>query len=290
MNTPSDIAQQALDAIGSEYTLGDIEDGTREAQVILRAYRQCLMQMLRAANWDFARRTQPLTLIADATGQTANVGTVVPTPWTYEYAYPIDCMKARFIPWNIGTLAPAAPAGNIAAPTTPLMTGLTGAPAVPVIRRARFVIATDSNYPTQAGQITWETQGQSPEGNTVILTNVQNATLIYTALMRYPSVWDPLFRAAFVAYLASEIALPLTKDKKLGIVLRDKQIAITKQKVLEARVVDGNEGTYSSDIRVDWLSARGRGGYGAGGWGDAWQGDGGGCGWDSLQLGDGSAF
>lgn len=295
MNLPSDIVQQALDAAGIEYTLGDIEDGTREAQVCLRAYRQCLMQLLRAANWDFARRTQPMELLADATGNTPNVGTVVPMPWTYEYAYPIDCMKVRFVPWNWDGPNPGVPPGNIAGPQgVPQTTGNAQPPLWGRVRPARFVVATDYNYPPQIGQITWETQGVSPSGRTVILTNVPNAQVVYTSLMLYPSTWDALFRAAFVAYLASEIVLPLSKDKKFGMALRRDQIALTKEKVLQARAVDGNEGTYSSDIAVDWLNARRSGGFrgwGAGsGLNGGWGGDGCWGGYDTLPLADGSAY
>src|ERR1035437_1329300 len=126
MNLPSDVAQEAIDASGTDYLLGDLEDGSRPAQVLLRKYQQCLMQLLRGANWDFARATAPLTLLADATGNTPNVGTLVPPVWTYEYAYPVDCVKARFIPWNQSSQNPGIPPGNITPPNpgSPIVTGL----------------------------------------------------------------------------------------------------------------------------------------------------------------------
>jgi hypothetical protein len=298
MNLPTDVAQQAIDASGLDYLLGDIEDGSRPAQVLLRAYQQCLMQLLRGANWDFARKTAPLNLLADATGNTPDVGTLVPVPWVYEYEYPVDCMKARFIPWNQPFQNPGIPSGNITppSPASPTMTGL-GNPQLTGqrIRPARFVIATDPNYPPPAGSVTWEVQGVSPVSRTVILTNVQNACLIYTSLMLYPSVWDPLFRAAFVSYLASEIALPLSADKKFGLTMRAQNIAVAKAKIEQARIRDGNEGTYSSNLSVDWMAARrtgGSGGWGSGGWGDGagpgvpW----GGGSWDSCGFSDGTAY
>ncbi len=242
-NLPQDIANQAFDAAGVEHTLGDLQEGTREAQVTLRAYGQCMRQLMRAANWDFCRKTADMVLLADATGQTANVGQVVPVPWIYEYSYPIDCMKVRMIPWNYGQ-NPGVPSGNIQISTTiPLTTGsnqqpLTGQRLIP----ARFVVATDPNYPPPPGQMLFDTPGESPVGRTVILTNVQNAKIIYTALMQYPSVWDPLFREAMVAYLASQIALPLAKDKKFGMQMRKDNIEIAKAKIKAARVVDGISG------------------------------------------------
>lgn len=298
MNLPADIANQALDAIGYPTAIGDMQEGTRPAQVILRAYGQCLRQLLRGAHWDFSRKTVPLVLLADASGNTPNVGSLVPVPWTYEYAYPTDCAKARFIPWNQGANNPGTPSGNIVPPNSgsPIVDNLqgqqplTGQRIVP----ARFTIATDPNYPPQPGQITWEVQGVSPQGRTVVLTNVANAQMVYTAIMLYPSVWDALFRAAMVAYLASEIALPLwttMKNPKFGLQLRGEQIKVAKAKLMQARTTDGNEGWFSSDISVDWMRFRNvGGGYGA--WGQSGVGGPGvlGYGWDQCSFGDGSAY
>ena len=234
--------------------------------------------MLREANWDFARQTSPLTLLADATGNTPYVGQLVPIPWVYEYAYPDDCMKVRFVPWNpLQTVTP--PSGNIQISTTiPLSTGLTTAqPGVGVrLKPARFVIATDYNYPISPGTNT-EAQGVSHIGRTVILTNVPQAQCIYTAFIGYPSQWDPHFREALVAYLASEIALPLAKDKKFGLTMRAQNYALAKQKVLAARVTNGNKSWSSSDIRVDWMDVRRSGpGWVNGGWSSVGPGQGGG--------------
>ena len=200
-------------------------------------------------------------------------------------------MKVRFIPWNLSSPSSGIPPGNIQIqPQTPLMTGLGQQPlAGQRIIPARFTVATDYNYPAIQGQVTWETQGVSPTSRTVILTNVKTAQVVYTALMPYPSTWDPLFRAAMVAYLASEIALPLAKDKKFGLTLRGQQIAIAKEKIGQARLTDGNEGFYSSDIQVDWMRTRNVGG--------AFRGtDGGlgpgvlGYGYDSCAFSSGSAY
>ena len=295
MNLPSDVAQEAIDASGTDYLLGDIEDGSRPAQLLLRKYQQCLQQLLRGCQWDFARRTAPLFLLADATGNTPNVGTLVPVPWVYEYALPNDCCKVRFIPWNQTTQNSSIPPGNITPPASPspIVTGL-GNPQIGagIIRPARFVVATDSNYPPAAGSD--DTMGVSPAGRTVILTNVQSAVLVYTALILYPSQWDSLFRAALVAYLSSEIALPLAKDKKMGLAMRAQNIQIFKAKLEQARIANGNEGTYSTNHEAAWIRTRMTGGHGGwGNWGDGagpslpWGGYGS---WDSVVCSDGSAY
>lgn len=284
----TDIANLALDAIGAEVVLGDVEDGTREAEVCLRSYRECLMQLLRAAHWQFARVQRPLLLLADATGQTINVGTQVIPPWIYEYAYPNDCVAARFVPFIPNNAA--APSGNISLPPTPLTTGLATNPLVGQrLRPSRFLISRDSNYPPAPGMITWEVQGVSPQGRTVVLSNIPNACLVYTSLVLYPSEWDSLFRAAMVAYLASAIALPLSKDRRMGMALRKDQIAIVKDKVMAARVADGNETWSTTDHVPDWIRARMSGsGYG---YGNQWGSDGAEfLPYAAISFSDGSAF
>jgi hypothetical protein len=262
MNLPQDIANQALDAIGWPNSIGDLEDGTFEARVLLRAYSQCLRQLLRAAHWNFARKQTPLVLLADATGQTSNVGVMVPQPWVYSYAYPNDCMKMRFVPWSWPPAGAAgAPTGNITPPnpSAPLMTGVGAAPWQGArLKPARWLEGIDYSNPPPAGVEYWTQQGVSPQGRTAVFTNVKYAQGVYTALMNYPSNWDPLFRAAFVAYLASEIALPIwtNKDRKFGMAARTQQAAFAKDKILTARATDGNEGTFNSDFEVDWMKFR----------------------------------
>jgi hypothetical protein len=322
--TPTDIAQAAVDAAGSDVVLDDLEEGTREAQVVLRQYKTCLMQLLRGAMWNFARKQAPMVLLADATGQTPNVGATVIRPWTYEYIYPGDCVKARFVPHNFdqnvaippGNLLPYAllPTRTATSPSTndgsnfdsdfgppptpnaayegpivtplsgPLYGGMISANTGARLRPARFLEATDFNYPPASGEDWSQTQGVSPQGRTVILTNVPNAELVYTALMLYPSTWDPLFREALIAYIAGQIALPLNRDKKLGMALRRENYAIAKQKIEQARIANGNEGITDTSHSVDWMRFRNSGWRGIGGR----EGEGGpgvfGYGWDSCGF------
>lgn len=283
MSLPADIVNRSLSQAGSDLVIGDLEEGTNEARRALMQYAPTLKQILRCAAWNFARQESPLQLLADASGATPNVGTLVPTPWLYLYALPIDCMKARWVPQGRGILpAGAAPPGNIVPPNNQLP--LTGAIDYPPSYRlgnrpARFLVATDSNYPgvTTSGQpwgqntAWWETQGIAPNARTVILTNVPFAHLVYTALIVYPSLWDSLFEEAFVAALAARLALPLNKDKKLGMALRQENIAIAAQALQQARVRDGDEGFASVDHEPDFIRIRSSGGYGrwgAGGYGE----------------------
>lgn len=297
--TPADIANQALDRIGWPESIADLEEGTDAAQVCLRFYGECLKQLLRAAHWNFARKQAPLTLLADASGNTANVGTVVPFNWLYEYALPTDSAKFRFIPWNWQNQASDVPSNNIVPPNngSPLTSVQNAQPPGAPMRVARFQIATDFNYPPLPGQDTWLVQGVSPQGRTVVLTNTKNAQGVYTAIMLYPSVWDSAFRAAMVDFLACEIAVGVwkKKDLKIGLAMRDEMGNQVRAKVLEARIRDGDEGMPNSDIRVDWMDGRrvggmwspwGGGGGSGGGWGPGVYGSS----WESIALSNGATF
>lgn len=295
--TPAGIANQAMDAImWPENRLGDLEEGTTEAQICLRSYGECIKQLLRAAPWDFARKQAPLTLLADASGNTPLVGTIVPRGWIYEYAYPDDCAKMRFIPANFANLASNIPAGNIEISPAPPVNGLAVQPIGMRVVPTRFLVASDTNYPIQGGPQPWDVPGVSPQGRVVVLSNVREAQAVYTGTMVYPSMWDSLFRSALVAYLASEIAGPLwaRKDVKTGIAMRDHQIPIVMSKVKEARLTSANEGISTSDLAVDWMRTRRSGGGWSGGMGGGYGSDGGlgdyGSSYDSLILSSGAVF
>lgn len=298
--SPTDVANEALDAILWPDSLGDIQSGDHEAQVMLRAYGLCRKQLLRAANWSFARKTAPMLLLADATGNTPNVGTIVPNPWyIYEYALPNDCLRPRFIPWNLSNQADVVPPNNIQIPSTPLTGGIgQQGPIGQRIRPAQFTVEMDYNYPPPPGQLYDQVEGVSPQARTVICTNVRYASLVYTADMLYPSNWDPLFRSAMVAYMASKTAGSIwsKKDPKFGMQVQAQQENKLRAVVEQARIADGNSaGPTGADIAVDWMTSRRVGGsWGAGnGGGQGWWGGGGGgsdSGWDTLPLASGSYF
>lgn len=303
--TPADIVNRALDAIGrSDLIIGDLQEGTEAAKPALRAYGPAMRQLTRAAHWAFARKQAPLTLLADATGQTTGVGTAVPAPWTYEYEQPIDCLKVRYLPWN----------SNPIAPNPPTMTGLGQPPLNAVrLRPAPFLLTSDYNYPVVIGQPAswpevpqwWGTEGEGPVQRNVILTNVPPQpqgdsptiypSLVYTALMIYPSQWDDLFSEALVAYLGQKLALPLAKNDKFGLAVRAELIKTAKQAITEARLTSANESGYpqTTDHLPDWIRGRNAGGGNYGGFGgfDGWNGPGGlWGGFDSCGFSDGSVY
>jgi hypothetical protein len=274
----ADVCNEVLQKIMWSETIGDIEEGTDPANALLLKWDECLKGLLRSAKWSCARKQAPMQLLADVTGNTASVGTAVPYPWIYEYEYPIDCVMARFVPWNWQNPSVGVPSNNIQLPQTPLNTGIGTTFAGGRIIPARFIVDNDFNYPPQIGAVPWDVPGVSPQGRTVILTNVKDATLVYTVRVIYPSIWDTLFRAAFVAYLASEVAgiIWAKKDMNTGLKVRDEMIKAVTGIVTKARAESANEGGPStSDIRVDWMDNRRNGG--GGGWANGYWGGAGGA-------------
>jgi hypothetical protein len=287
--SPADIANRALDIIGVTTTIGDIEEGTVEARPFARNYVSSMQELLRAVRWNFARRQATLTLLQDATGQSAapvGTGTVAMRPWVYEYAYPNDCMTARFVPLNF--LPPST------SPPVPLTTANSLIPNyfVPTTP-APFLVSNDASS-FMGGITNWNqlpdlngAQGQGLISQAVILTNVPQATLVYTSRVTEPNVWDPAFQQALAAVLASRVAMAVIPDKKLAVAMQSLAINVAKTTISEARISNGNESLSGIDRIPDWISARGSGGY----WNSGYCGPGylwGLC--DSVSFPDGTAF
>jgi hypothetical protein len=306
--TPESQVNRALDLAGaSEQSIGDIQQGTTAARVALRHYIPCLEQLTRAAYWNTHRKQAPMQLLGAAPGygpavpqgQTPPYGSRVIQPWCYEYAWPPDCIAARFVPWNNSLPPGGTPAGNIAGPPTPQTTFDQSFQSPAVLIPARMLVASDANYPLPISADTppqqwWNTRGAAPDIRTVILTNVPCAELVYTAFIPYPNLWDPLFQEAFAALLATHLALPCNPDKKEGRALRGEAIAIAKAAIGTARVRDGDENASSLQHTPDWIRARNMG-AGYAGWGRGGFFDGGGpgvlgYGVGSVVFGDGSSY
>ena len=258
LQAPSDIVNQALDSLGApeDAIVGDITDGSQVAEAARRNYGRQLRNLLRTAHWNFARYETPMQLLGDATGQTPNVSTTVEQPWTYAYAWPTDCVAARWVP------SPVTPAnGNI---SVPLFQSIGPFPSIPMLP-GRFLVSSSSLYPVETGQLAWDqlpdlrrTEGMGPVYRRIILTDIQNALLVYTRLVTVIEEWDDLFRQAMVALMAVVLCPVALKDPKLRITERDRQIAIAKMTIADARVANGNDAGFpqTTQHQPPWITAR----------------------------------
>jgi hypothetical protein len=216
------IANMALDVIGTRSTIASLSEASTEARAISRHWDNAVDAVLRAAHWNFAKKQIPLTLLQDGTQ-----GQPVPTPWLYEYAYPSDCVLMR-------SIVPLIQVSQIT-PGTPASALPIAAYGPPV----KFVMATDLDI-----------TGNPIE---VLLTNQQQAIGVYTFRNTNTAMWDPLFVQAFAAYLGARVCLALTGDKNT----QRMALGEAQQYSLDAQRMNGNEGLTVIDSIPDWMRVRG---------------------------------
>lgn len=296
------IANQSLDMIGTpEQVIGDVTDGTDVSEAVRRNYGQLLRQLLRTAHWNFARKYAPLTLLGDATGQTPNVSLIVEPPWQYAYAWPIDGVQGRWMPFT--WLNGQSGINSAAIPENPTFGVVLNPPGTSFCQPqvpARFLVSSSPEYPIEVGSIPWDqlpdlqrTEGVGPTSRKIILTNCCEARFVYTRFVPVIEEWDSLFRQSMVALLALTLIPVAIKDPKTRIAERDRMIAIAKNTIADARVANGNESTTSAttDHTPAWITRRNQawGAYGAGGGGTSFGGIGyDWIGWESLSWGGGT--
>lgn len=262
MVSPVDICNIALQEIGAQATVSQIDpsDGSTEGDACSIIYTPKIRALHRAAHWNFARKQLALTQLKATIINGVVSTSPPPIPWLYEYAYPSDCIKARYI----------IPYSNPldGQPAVPFTTGMSSLPLFQSSPSVPFIIGTDTDT----------------HNNTirVILTNHSQALLVYTAdYSQLPDLWDPHFASAADAYLGAWLVNALVRSRELW---KD-QMALVKEVVNEARVSDGNEGPQSVDHLPDWMRVRGT--LGASGWYFDNQ-----CyyGWDAIGFPSGASF
>lgn len=215
------IANMALDVIGTRSSIASLTEGSAESNAISRHWDNALDAVLRAAHWNFARKQIALTLLQDGTQ-----GQPVPMPWLYEYAYPSDCVLFR-------QFMPCIQVNPVNGVGTPSPVAAYGPPP-------RFLPGTDL-----------DANGNPIE---VLLTNQPQGVGIYTFRNTNTAMWDSLFVQAFCAYLGARVCLTLTGDKATQRTALGQAQAYTE----DAKAKNGNEGGPTViDTIPDWMRARG---------------------------------
>src|SRR5262252_4320875 len=99
------IANQALSSIGNRSIISTLSEQSNEAIQINLIMNDVIQDLLRMAPWDCAFNTNTLQLITATPGTPENPAsgpiqwnkTLPAPPWSYEYAYPPDCLRACWI-------------------------------------------------------------------------------------------------------------------------------------------------------------------------------------------------
>lgn len=220
--------------------------------------------ILRAAHWGCARRQVFLTELKSLYINGALSSNPPPQPFLFEYLYPSDCLKVRFVPRVFH---------NQQSGTTPPLT--TGGGQYPVSPRftsfVPFVVGLDTDAANNPLK--------------VILTNQHKAQAIYTAdISQTPDLWDSQLEAAVVETIASFLVNPLARNAAL----MSECVASASGLVAAARATDGNEALPSQDHTPDWLAIRASGGgYGSGAGGLGVENCGG---WEACTFPNGLSF
>jgi hypothetical protein len=234
-----EIYNRALAEIGTRTSVASLTENSTEVKQANIAWPGVRDQLLRAANWNFARKTATMALLKAAPGTPENPdipansvwSNIYPAPpWMYEYAYPSDCLRMqKLIPqWesNTGIVPPIFPV-SLSTPTWWAQPGV------------RFVVASDhddQNQPT-----------------TVVLTNAQQAICCYTRTVDQTQIYDPAFTEAAVAALAGRLALAVTGNQSLA----KMKYEMANLAIAEARQDDGNEGLTINNVTPDFIAGRG---------------------------------
>ena len=175
VNSPADAVNLALVRIGFKKRIGSLYDGSEAAIAALTVYAQTRDELLRQYDWDFAERTEPLSLLkyAPPTGYIPPVSwgpQYPPVPWLFEYLYPADCLKVRAIkPIPLFAFNPDPQANE-------------------------FSIGNDAPANAPSAPVK------------VLLCNVENAIIVYTGQVTNPAEWEADFIEGFAAALGRRLA------------------------------------------------------------------------------------
>lgn len=263
MTSVVDVCNEALLSIGARATISSLSDPSPAANACALVYTPKVQMILRAANWNCARRQSFLTELKSLYINGAISTNPPPQPFLFEYLYPSDCLKVRFVPQVLGNqLTGTAP---------PLTTGSGQYPVAPRFTRfVPFVIGIDTDAANNPLK--------------VILTNQCKAQAIYTAdISQVPDLWDSQFHAAAVATVASFLVNPLARNSAL----MSECVGAATSLLSAARATDGNEALPSQDRIPDWLRIRSSGGFGNGYGGLGVENC---AGWDACTFGNGLSF
>jgi len=167
------VCNLALAHVGA-YPIQALTDATKEAQKCSLFFGNARDEVLRAFPWNWSTKRVDLALL-----------TSTYAGWTYAYAYPTDCLRAR----------------EIYDPTGARISDYALSQSEQLDR------AQSSN-----SKIEFEVASDSTGDARVILCEVTNAKLIYTARITNPNMYDTMFIRSLALRLAVDLVAPLKAD------------------------------------------------------------------------------
>ena len=154
------LCNEALRKIGVKKRIGSAYEGSEVAKACLELFSQTRDELLQREEWPFAMREVELSI----------VGVSAPSPWTFEYGYPSDCLRIRYLQPDLTHADPFDPQPTLFLP--------------------------------------WNDQRPNPPIR-AILSDTAAAMLIYVGRITDPNTWDAAFTHAFISSLAEHLVVPL---------------------------------------------------------------------------------
>ena len=191
VQSPENLINLSLRRIGYKLSISNIYEGSVASRVALDMYAQTRDEYLRKIDLDFAERSVAMTLLKQAPPggyipPAVWSNTYPPLPYLFEYAYPADCLKVRAIK-----------------PQAIFVMDFDPQPVA-------FTTANDSTF-TPVQQI--------------ILCNVPNAIMVYTAQVTDLTAWDTDSLEAFAGALGRRLAPALVGLNAAKLAVEDEQAA-----------------------------------------------------------------
>lgn len=223
MVTEVDICNMALGASGTRSTISSLAENSAEGRACTLFYANAREQLFRRADWGFARRSMVLVVAKSLPGTNKTVwdDTLPQPPWLYEYEYPDDCAKVRFI-------VPQELLGVM----------------------SQFPESIIPDWRKLA--VPFELSGYDSQAKRHILTNAKDAIGVYTVRLTDVTLWPGDFVQALVLLLASWLAVPLTGDKELA----QGNAGFAEKLISDANSSDAREQVEEKQPDADWLLAR----------------------------------
>lgn len=184
--SPADVVNIALGRIGYQKRIGSLLDGSTAAQAALNCYAQTRDELLRQNDWYFAQETANLTLLKSAPPNYV-------LPWTNAYPQP---------PWKFEYEYPD------------------DCLKVRNVKVAPIFLVDPAPQPNN-----WREAHDSALNKKVILTNVQNALIVYTQRVTNPARWEADFVEALAAALGRRLK-PVLIDGNIQIQAQDEATSI----------------------------------------------------------------
>ena len=144
MTTPVDIANRALQLVGIPKVISSLAQDSIEAQTCNLIINKLRDELNRMAPWACTEKFVDLTYITSLPGTPENPAAgpalwqpgVPAPPWSYEYQYPVDCIRAKYIMPQYTNMAGGVPIYPLGTTTGIGQIGWTG-PAL------KFKVSTD---------------------------------------------------------------------------------------------------------------------------------------------------